>query len=53
MLVSILIDVDILPVQGIKAITYLATTEDKQQVLTLLCSLLNTVRSQIRVEELH
>lgn len=33
---------NILPVQGIKAITYLTTLEEKQIVLTLLCSLLNT-----------
>lgn len=34
---------DTLPVQGVKAITYIATCPDKQIVLTLLCSLLNTV----------
>ncbi|PIG87273.1 hypothetical protein AARAC_009197 [Aspergillus arachidicola] len=32
----------LLPVQGVKAITYIATCPDKQAVLTLLCSLLNT-----------
>ncbi|KAF3396112.1 Ubp5-interacting protein [Penicillium rolfsii] len=31
-----------LPVQGVKAITYITTCQDKQSVLTLLCSLLNT-----------
>ncbi|KAJ5754410.1 hypothetical protein N7533_003953 [Penicillium manginii] len=31
-----------LPVQGVKAITYITTCQDKQPVLTLLCSLLNT-----------
>ncbi|OJJ48434.1 hypothetical protein ASPZODRAFT_130459 [Penicilliopsis zonata CBS 506.65] len=31
-----------LPVQGVKAITYMVTCSDKQAVLTLLCSLLNT-----------
>ncbi|KAL1851259.1 hypothetical protein Plec18170_006584 [Paecilomyces lecythidis] len=31
-----------LPVQGVRAITYIATCPDKQVVLTLLCSLLNT-----------
>ncbi|KAF4762993.1 hypothetical protein N7455_010559 [Penicillium solitum] len=31
-----------LPVQGVKAITYITTCQDKQAVLTLLCSLLNT-----------
>ena len=35
--------VDTLPVQGVKAITYITTCQDKQAVLTLLCSLLNTV----------
>lgn len=32
----------VLPVQGVKAITYLATCPDKQVVLSVLCSLLNT-----------
>ncbi|KAH8423569.1 Hid1 family protein [Aspergillus melleus] len=32
----------LLPVQGVKAITYITTSSDKQAVLTLLCSLLNT-----------
>lgn len=32
----------LLPVQGVKAITYITTCPDKQAVLTLLCSLLNT-----------
>jgi hypothetical protein len=31
-----------LPVQGVKAITYIATCPDKQVVLSVLCSLLNT-----------
>ncbi|KPI35290.1 Ubp5-interacting protein [Cyphellophora attinorum] len=31
-----------LPVKGVKAITYLATCPDKQVVLSVLCSLLNT-----------
>lgn len=35
---------NLLPVQGVKAITYIATCPDKQVVLSLLCSLLNTVR---------
>lgn len=34
----------ILPVKGVKAITYIATCPDKQVVLSVLCSLLNTVR---------
>lgn len=34
---------DVLPVQGVRAITYITTIPDKQLVLTLLCSLLNTV----------
>lgn len=32
----------LLPVKGVKAITYIATTPDKQVVLSVLCSLLNT-----------
>jgi hypothetical protein len=32
----------VLPVQGVKAITYIATCPDKQVVLSVLCSLLNT-----------
>ena len=32
----------LLPVQGVKAITYIATCPDKQVVLSVLCSLLNT-----------
>jgi hypothetical protein len=33
---------NVLPVQGVRAITYITTLEEKQIVLTLLCSLLNT-----------
>ncbi|XHF99982.1 hypothetical protein AWENTII_003458 [Aspergillus wentii] len=33
---------NILPVQGVRVITYITTCSDKQAVLTLLCSLLNT-----------
>jgi hypothetical protein len=33
---------NILPVKGVQALTYLTTTSDKQIVLSLLCSLLNT-----------
>ncbi|KZF20294.1 hypothetical protein L228DRAFT_254011 [Xylona heveae TC161] len=33
---------NILPVKGVKAITYFATCPDKQVVLSVLCSLLNT-----------
>ncbi|PYH48850.1 Hid1 family protein [Aspergillus saccharolyticus JOP 1030-1] len=33
---------NLLPVQGVRAITYITTCSDKQAVLTLLCSLLNT-----------
>ncbi|KAF2200911.1 high-temperature-induced dauer-formation protein [Delitschia confertaspora ATCC 74209] len=33
---------NILPVKGVKAITYIATCPDKQVVLSVLCSLLNT-----------
>lgn len=38
---------DTLPVQGVKAITYIATCPDKQVVLSVLCSLLNTVSTSI------
>jgi hypothetical protein len=34
---------NVLPVTGVKAITYMATRFDKQVVLSVLCSLLNTV----------
>lgn len=37
---------NLLPVQGVKAITYIATCPDKQVVLSVLCSLLNTVRGR-------
>lgn len=39
---------NILPVQGVKAITYIATCPDKQIVLSVLCSLINTtIKSNI------
>lgn len=38
---------NILPVQGIRAITYITTISNKQLVLTLLCSLLNTVSQKL------
>lgn len=38
----------ILPVQGVKAITYIATCPEKQVVLSVLCSLLNTVRPVLK-----
>jgi len=34
---------DILPVKGVKALTYMTTCPDKQLVLSLLCSQINTV----------
>lgn len=34
---------DVLSVKGVKAITYITTCPDKQVVLSLLCSQLNTV----------
>lgn len=34
---------DVLSVKGVKAITYIASCPDKQVVLSLLCSQLNTV----------
>ena len=39
---SLYMPAHILPVRGIKAITYIATCPDKQLVLSLLCSQLNT-----------
>jgi hypothetical protein len=39
--------VGILPVKGVKAITYIATCPDKQVVLSVLCSLLNTVSALV------
>jgi hypothetical protein len=40
---SMYMSASLLPVQGVKAITYIATCPDKQVVLSVLCSLLNTV----------
>lgn len=40
---SMYMSANLLPVQGVKAITYIATSPDKQLVLSFLCSLLNTV----------
>lgn len=42
---SMYMSANLLPVQGVKVITYIATCPDKQVVLSVLCSLLNTVRS--------
>lgn len=39
---SMYLTANILPVLGVKAITYIATCPDKQVVLSVLCSLLNT-----------
>jgi hypothetical protein len=43
----------ILPVQGVKAISYIVTCPDKQVVLSLLCSLLNTVRRLVPGKTQH
>jgi hypothetical protein len=40
---SMYMSANLLPVIGVKAITYIATCPDKQVVLSVLCSLLNTV----------
>ena len=40
---SIYLPAALLPVQGVRSITYLVTCVDKQLVLSILCSLLNTV----------
>ncbi|KAJ4293410.1 hypothetical protein N0V90_008693 [Kalmusia sp. IMI 367209] len=39
---SMYMSANVLPVKGVKAVTYLATCPDKQVVLSVLCSLLNT-----------
>lgn len=41
---SMYMSASLLPVQGVKAISHIVTCSDKQVVLSLLCSLLNTVR---------
>lgn len=38
----------VLPQNGVRALTHLCTCSDKQVVLSMLCSLLNTVRSYLR-----
>lgn len=40
---SMYMSANLLPVQGVKAISYIVTCPDKQVVLSVLCSLLNTV----------
>jgi hypothetical protein len=40
---SMYMSANMLPVQGVKAISYIVTCPDKQVVLSVLCSLLNTV----------
>jgi hypothetical protein len=44
---SMYMSAGILPVKGVKAITYIATCPDKQVVLSVLCSLLNTVSAPL------
>ena len=39
---SMYMSANVLPIKGVKAITYLATCPDKQVVLSMLCSFLNT-----------
>lgn len=46
---SMYMSANVLPVKGVKAITYMATSFDKQVVLSVLCSLLNTVRDNFIV----
>ena len=50
---SMYMSANMLPVQGVKAITYIVTCPDKQVVLSVLCSLLNTVsfRTALRDEK--
>jgi hypothetical protein len=45
---SMYMSANLLPVQGVKAISYIVTCPDKQVVLSTLCSLLNTVRTWTR-----
>lgn len=40
---SMYLSANLLPVQGVKAISHIVTCPDKQVVLSVLCSLLNTV----------
>ena len=42
---SMYLSPSVLPQQGVKALTYICTCPDKQTVLSVLCSLLNTVSS--------
>lgn len=44
---SMYLSATLLPARGVKAITYIVTCPDKQVVLSVLCSLLNTVRSTV------
>jgi hypothetical protein len=46
---SMYMSANLLPVQGVKAISYIVTCPDKQVVLSTLCSLLNTVRAKSNV----
>ena len=50
---SMYLSASILPVQGVKAITYIATCPDKQVVLSVLCSLLNTVGGPVQPEPIR
>lgn len=50
---SMYIPANLLPVQGVRAITYIASCPDKQVVLSLLCSLLNTVSLTSQPERLE
>jgi hypothetical protein len=47
---SMYMSANILPVKGVKAITYMASCPDKQTVLSVLCSLLNTVGDATALE---
>lgn len=43
---------NVLPIKGTRALTYICTCPDKQTVLSVLCSLLNTVRVVLEVVEI-
>lgn len=45
---SMYMSANLLPVQGVKAISHIVTCPDKQVVLSMLCSLLNTVRQLLK-----
>ena len=47
---SMYMSASLLPVTGVKAITYIVTCPEKQVVLSVLCSLLNTASGASRIQ---